>query len=287
MEKVALVLEGGGFRGCYTAGALKWLNDHHIVPEYTVGISATALYAFYFLTDRPQELYDISVVAVTDPHMVGFQAILSEGAPVGYNYMAEHYCFPTYKEALKDLRESDAEFEMGIYNCTQDCLQYKNKWDMDEEGQMLKAACVLPLSNRMTEVNGEKYLDGGIDTMVAVERAKEKGYDRILCIVTKDKDYVRKPNGKFTSLLLHTIYHKNTHMLELLDHRVEAYNRQMNAIYQLEEEGRGMLFRPTRDCGVTRFSGTREQLDDMFLLGWQDMEDRKSELYQFLGIEEK
>ena len=31
MEKFGLVLEGGGVRGAYTAGALAWLNDHAIV----------------------------------------------------------------------------------------------------------------------------------------------------------------------------------------------------------------------------------------------------------------
>ena len=30
MEKIGLVLEGGGIRGAYTAGAVKWLNDNNI-----------------------------------------------------------------------------------------------------------------------------------------------------------------------------------------------------------------------------------------------------------------
>ena len=41
-NKIALVLEGGGFRGCYTAGALTWLYEHGYMFDYTVSISATA-----------------------------------------------------------------------------------------------------------------------------------------------------------------------------------------------------------------------------------------------------
>ena len=44
MEKIGLVLEGGGLRGAYTAGALAWLNDHDITFDYGVGISSGAVY---------------------------------------------------------------------------------------------------------------------------------------------------------------------------------------------------------------------------------------------------
>ena len=43
------------------------------------------------------------------------------------------------------------------------------------------------------------------------------------------------------------------------------------------------MIRPSRVCGVKRFSGTIEQLDAMFNLGWQDMEDRKEDIIKFLS----
>ena len=42
MEKFGLVLEGGGVRGAYTAGALAWLQDNDIYLDYNVGISSGA-----------------------------------------------------------------------------------------------------------------------------------------------------------------------------------------------------------------------------------------------------
>ena len=281
-NKIALVLEGGGFRGCYTAGALTWLYEHGYMFDYTVSISATAIYSLYYAAEMPQQMYDISVKAVTDPHMIGIAAIFTEGALVGYNYMADHYVRPTYMEALQKVRNSDREIEIGMFNMTQQKLQYKNKFELDDNADILKASCTLPISGRMTTVDGQQYLDGGIDTMVSTARAKEKGYDKMLVIVTKDKNYVRKPNGFFLSALLKTIYHKFPKMLEILDHRTEAYYSQMDSVYQLEKEGKGILIRPSRDCGVKRFSGNEEQLKEMFQLGWQDMEDRKDELKAFI-----
>ena len=166
---------------------------------------------------------------------------------------------------------------------TEQELQYKNKYELDEHADILKASCTLPITGKMTKVDGNLYLDGGIDTMVSTARAKAKGYDKMLVIVTKDKNYVRKPNGFFVNILLRLLYGKYTKMLETLDHRTEAYYRQMDSVYELEKEGKGLLIRPSRDCGVKRFSGTIEQLDAMFNLGWQDMEDRKEDIIKFLS----
>ncbi|MBR0385415.1 MAG: patatin-like phospholipase family protein [Erysipelotrichaceae bacterium] len=286
-NKVALVLEGGGFRGCYTAGAMQWLYDHEITFPYVVSISATAVYSFYYCTGEMEALYDLSVKGVSDPHMVGLKAVLSEGALVGYTYMRDHYVKKVYDRSLEKLLKSDVDFEFGVYNMTQQHLQYKNKYDLDPEAELLKASCVLPISGRMTPVNGEKYLDGGIDTMVSVRRAKEKGYDKQLVIVTKDKNYVRKPNSWPVRTLLRILYHNYPGMLDQLDKRTQAYYDQMDSVYQLENEGNGVLIRPSRDCGVGRFSGTNEQLEEMFRLGYSDMEDNKDAIFKLMGISKK
>ncbi|MBQ3376397.1 MAG: patatin family protein [Erysipelotrichaceae bacterium] len=283
VESVALVLEGGGMRGCYTAGAMKWLYEHGYMFKYTVSISATAIHSLYYAAGMIQEMHDISVNSVTDPKFVGIQAILSEGAIVAYNYMCDKYIRPTYKKALEKVRDSDMDFEIGMYNMTQQQLQYKNQYELDDNADILKASCTLPISGRMTEVDGEKYLDGGIDTMVSTARAKAKGYKKMLVIVTKDKNYVRKPNGFWLTLRLKILYGKYKEMLKTLDHRTAAYYEQMDSVYELEDEGNAILIRPSRDCGVKRFSGDAEQLEELFQLGWQDMEDRKDDIIKFLS----
>ncbi len=287
IEDVALVLEGGGFRGSYTCGAMKWLHDNGIQFKYCVSISATAVHSLFYMTGHIQEMHDMSVKAVTDPKFVGVRAVFTEGAICAFGYMKDKYVLPAYREALPELLASDLDYEMGVYNMTREQLEYKNKYDLDPDAELLKASCTLPISGRMSAVDGNKYLDGGIDTMVSLKRAKEKGYKKMLVIVTKDKNYVRKPNGFFLTMLLRMVYGKYKKMLATLDHRTEAYYDQMDAVYRLEEEGNGILIRPSRDCGVKRFSGDEAHLEELFELGWQDMEDKKEEIFSFLGINDK
>ncbi len=285
VKDVALVMEGGGFRGAYTAGALSWLLKNNIHINYSASISAAAIYAFYYAADMPGMLHDFSIDAISDKKLIGLYPILHEGNIVGYNYMVDTYAMSTYPEAVRRIRESDMDLEIGVFNMTREKLEYYNRDYLDEKGQLLKASCVLPISGKMTEINGEKFLDGGIDTMISVKRALQTGHKKCLVIVTKDKNYVRKPNGFFLTALLKIVYRRFPGMLKILDGRVDAYYSQMDAVYKMEEEGNAILIRPTRDCGVTRFSGSRQQLEDIFQLGYQDMEDKKEEIFKFLEIE--
>ncbi|MDO4378912.1 MAG: patatin family protein [Erysipelotrichia bacterium] len=283
-KNVGLVLEGGGFRGCYTAGALNWLYDNGIKINYSVTISAASAYGFFYAGGRIAEMKNIALKGIKDKGVIGLSPLFKEGGIVGYGHLCAKYLEPFYQETLKDIKSSEQDMEIGLYNMDKQELQYFNKDQYDDKGQIIKASCVLPLTGKMTTINGEKYLDGGIRTMVSIERSIATGHQKNIVIVTKDKNYVRKPNGFFLTTLLKLVYHKYKKMLATLDNRVDTYYHEMQMVYDLEKEGKAILIRPSKDCGVGRFSGSEEQLEEMYKLGYQDMEDRKEEIFNFLGI---
>ena len=71
-------------------------------------------------------------------------------------------------------------------------------------------------------------------------------------------------------------------MLATLDNRVETYYHEMQMVYDGEKQGDTILIRPSKDCGVGRFSGSTSQLEEMYQLGYQDMEDKREEIFAFL-----
>ena len=278
-------MEGGGFRGCYTAGALKWLNDHDIHFPYVVTISAASIYGYGYLIGDDQLSYDLSVMAVKDPNFVGLLPFLKKGVLVDYHYLNEHYFIERYLETYGRLLKPDVRLEIGLFNMDKSQLEYFSQDDFDDKATILEGSLVLPVSNHMTRINGDHYLDGGIRHMVSINRSLQTGHDRNLVIVTKDKNYVRKPNGVLLTALLKLMYHKYPGMLKTLDGRVASYYAEMDQIYELENKKEAILIRPSRDTGVKRFTGSHQQLDDMYWLGYQDMEDRKAELFAFLEVE--
>lgn len=286
-SNIGLVLEGGGFRGCYTAGALKWLSDNNIYIKYSASISATTAYAFCYATERIKEMEYVSTVAIKDRGVSGIRPIFKEGGLIGMGYLQEKYLKPFHKEALEYLRQTDREVEIGLFNMDKEVLEYYGKNDFNDAGDHIKASCVLPLSGKMTTIDGQRFLDGGIRTMVSIERSIATGHDKNLVIVTKDKDYVRKPNGFILDKMLKLVYHKYPTMLANIDDRVESYYHEMGMVEDLEKQGKALLIRPSRDCGVTRLSGSYEQLKELFDLGYQDMEDRREDIFKFLEIDTK
>ena len=75
MERIGLVLEGGGVRGAYTAGCLAWLYDNNIHFDYSAGISSGAVYLSCYLMGQPEIAKNMSTRYACDPTMTGFGAL--------------------------------------------------------------------------------------------------------------------------------------------------------------------------------------------------------------------
>lgn len=58
----------------------------------------------------------------------------------------------------------------------------------------IRASASLPLVSRMVEIDGEKYLDGGLADSIPVEYFESIGYDRNVAVLTRPLGYRKKPN---------------------------------------------------------------------------------------------
>ena len=70
------------------------------------------------------------------------------------------------------------------------------------------------------------------------------------------------------------------------DYRIRHinYEKQINLIKSLEEKKEAVYVYPSKHSKVTRLGGSREDLDELFHLGYNDMENKKEEIFSLLGI---
>ena len=63
----------------------------------------------------------------------------------------------------------------------------------------------MPVVSRAVHIDGYSLLDGGISDSIPVQYARNQGYDRIVTVLTRPKDYVKAPTGHdhLYGLLLH------------------------------------------------------------------------------------
>jgi len=283
MGKLGLVLEGGGMRGAYTAGCLAWMIENGIVTDYGIGISMGALHlCTYFLQDT-QMLHKTSVDYMSNKNIIGIRPLLREGRYVGYDYTFEELLKKDLHYDVTPLREKKIDLEMGLYDMEECKTVFFNSQNLDDDLQMIKAACVLPIAGHIQTFKGRQYLDGGITVMIPIERAIEQGCDRNIVIVTKPEGYVRKAAGAFMRWFMKFNYPKHPKMVHDYTHRHENYNRQMGIIADEVSKGKAVLIRPSQTIDVKRFSGDPENLQRLYELGLHDMESRKEEIFKLIG----
>lgn len=283
MDKIGLVLEGGGMRGAYTAGALSWLIDNHVEFDYGVGISAGAINLCSYLLKDKQFLHDITVKYMSDKKNVGLIPLLKEHRYVGYDYMFDDLLIHQVKYDTSLITEKKMNMEFGIYDLNQSKTIFFNADDLDPELRMLKASCTLPIAGNIVDYKGHRFLDGGISIMIPINRSIEQGCNKNLVIITKPEGYVRKAASTFMQKLMAFNYPKYPKMVHDYTHRHEAYNKQMELIEKQVEENKCILVRPSVTIPVKRFSGDPENLKALYELGYQDMETRKEEILKFIA----
>ena len=280
--KTAIVLEGGGLRGAYTAGVCAWFIENNIEFDLHIGISSGAMHAFSLAMKDVKLLHDSSVDYSVLPNNVGWRAILREGTPVGYNFMFEELLTKRLNMTADRIRSIPSLVEFGVYRLAIQKTIWYNQSDVDDKIKLLQAACTLPIAGRNVKVNGEWFMDGGVTTMIPVERALEHQADKIVVVTTKPSNFVRKDNSPLTQFLLDIIYGKYKILLQDFRKRKDVYNREMDLVRQLEKEGKVVHLQPSKDFGAKRFSATLEQVQNMFDLGKSDCEAKRESILRFL-----
>lgn len=283
--KVGLVLEGGGVRGAYTAGALKWLNDHQITFDYGVGISSGALYLCLYWQKETKIPYDLATYYATQKDIVGLSALLKEGHYVAYRKLFEDSLKKKAGMNIDSLIDQKANIEVGVYELEDGYTKYVAAKDMDHEMEILLAACALPIASSVVEYQGKHLLDGGITKMIPIEQAMTKNLDRYFVITTKPKGYTRKPASKLVRFMMKLFYRQYPQVEKDYQVRHLNYEKQMNLIYDLEEKKQAFLIQPSMTIPVSRWKGDPENTKKLYQLGYDDMEKRKQEIFDFLDIQ--
>ena len=91
----------------------------------------------------------------------------------------------------------------------------------------------------MVEIDGEKYLDGGLADSIPVEYFESIGYDRNVAVLTRPLGYRKKPNDMMP--LIRAKYKKYPELVKTIAERHIMYNRELDLI--AEKAGGGQTFR--------------------------------------------
>jgi predicted patatin/cPLA2 family phospholipase len=241
--KTALVLEGGGLRGVFSAGVIDCFLDHDIRFDYVIGVSAGACNAMAILGKQKRYFWSIINTVSGRNSFYGVSQMVDSHRFVNldkifYEYTEQfHFDFDT-------LMNNPTEWEMVVSNIETGKAEYMTTKDLDRLRVIGKASCSLPIITDPVNIDGQLYLDGGICDSIPIEHVLEKGFDRIVVVLTRKKGNYSHTNEP-TKAIIRRIYSAYPNLIKAMYDRGDLYRNEVAMCEQLEQEGKVILIRPT------------------------------------------
>ncbi|MBO5497811.1 MAG: patatin family protein [Bacteroidales bacterium] len=266
IEDTALVLEGGGLRGVFTCGVLDCFMDHGIRFPFAVGVSAGACNGLSYMSGQRGRAKASNIDLMDEYHYVGFRYLLTQGCIMDFKLLFEDFPEKIIPYDYDAYFSNPDRFVMVTTNCLTGQAEYmEEKSDPGRVMDIVRASSSLPFVSRITYVDGIPMLDGGIADSVPVEYAFSQGYDRMVVVLTRNRGYRKKDSAMPLSKI---IYRKYPLLQKALSERNSLYNKTMDMIESLEEEGRIIVIRPQKPVEVGRMEKDTARLSALYDEGY-------------------
>ena len=209
-------------------------------------------------------------------HYVGFKYLLTQGCIMDYKLLFEDFPEKIIPYDYEAYFANTDRFVMVTTNCLTGKAEYlEEKSDSKRVMDIVRASSSLPYVTKITYVDGVPMLDGGIADSIPVEYAKSQGYERMVVILTRNKGY-RKNEKQLP--VPKVIYRKYPELRKTLASRNAQYNRTMEMIERLEEEGSLTVIRPVHPIEVDRMEKDTDKLRALYQEGYELAESFLSSL---------
>jgi len=254
----ALVLEGGGTRGFYSAGVFESFMDEGIMFPYIIGVSAGAANALTYVAGQRGRNRMIVEKYVGDYRYVSKRNMLLHGSIFGYDFI-----FKTIPEQhiFWDKKVYDGagiRFLTGATDCATGKTVWFEKSDISLGFAVTRASCSVPLISKIVKLNGLDLLDGGVSTPIPIEKSIEDGKTFHVVVLTRNQGYI-KPAFRHKNML-RLVYGKYPKLIQAMMDRHEVYNRQLALCERLEQEGKALIIRPLLPLSVDRTAADTRKL---------------------------
>ena len=270
-RNTGLVLEGGGMRGVFTSGVLDAFMKYKLYFHYIVAVSAGACNGLSYASRQPRRARISNIDMLAKYDYIGLRHLVTQGCIFDPDLLYHRFPYELipfdYEAYFRNCRNGDI-FEMVVTNCQTGFAEYlsESSGDTHRLNALARASSSLPYVSKIVEVDGKELLDGGIVDSIPILRSIEAGHETNVVISTRNKGW--RDSGR-DHKQPKFIYRNYPRLRVALSRRIEAYNRQLDLVDELEEQGKILVIRPEEPIVVGRMEKDVDKLEHLYEEGFR------------------
>lgn len=283
MIEAALVLEGGSLRGLFTSGILDVMVEQKIEVSYVNGVSAGSMNGMNYISRQTGRTLEINRKYLHDKRYISFENMVKNRQIFNFDFLFGELSTELVPFDYDTFYHSPQKFEVTATRCRTGQPEYFEKSECKDMVAAVKASSSMPLLSKMIEVDGKKYLDGGVSMPIAYRRAMDLGYEKVALILTRHHGYRKPPLSPLMKRAYAHYFAPLPGLLQSLYDVPERYNRMQEEIDELEEQGKIFVIRPEFPVTVSRVERDLRKLEQLYEEGRRVAEEQLPRLLEYLG----
>lgn len=282
LYNAALVLEGGAFRGQYTAGVVDTFLAHHIEFQSVIGVSAGSLCGVNYVSKQYGRTAMINIHHRHDRDYISMTHLLHKKSIINLDYLFEDHGWQWRNFNERAYERSASSFTAVATSLkTGKAVTFTNLTG-NELTRALKASSSMPILAKPQPTIKGLCLDGGVADSIPYDIAQKQGYDKIVIVRTRDLAYRKKPTSKALDRMYHRYYKQYPAFLKAAIKRPAIYNQQVEEINRLSKEKKFFTLAPQKPVKVSRIEGNVKKLQALYETGRQETELLLPQMIKYL-----
>ena len=161
-------------------------------------------------------------------------------------------------------KKAETDFYVVMTNVESGKAEYVLIKDAFAQMEYLRATSALPFASKIIEINGKKYLDGGISDSIPIDFCESLGYDKIIAVLTRPEGTYKEDKLGF---LYKLVYRKYPNLVNSLLNMATDYEKVLAKIKDLENRGKIFVVRPPEVLKIGRLEKDRNKIQKVYDTG--------------------
>lgn len=281
-SRIGLVLEGGAMRGMFTAGVLDVLMRARVECDAMIGVSAGAALGCNYKSRQIGRALRYNKRFCADPRYAGVRSWLTTGNIYSVKFA---YGVVPFRADPMDERAFAAD-PMEFWCVATDAATGEPAYrcmTRTVDMPFVRASASIPIASRPVEIDGRRYVDGGVSDPVPLEFFEKQGYARTIVVLTQPDDYRKTPLPHMRAIRL--ALHRYPHLAEAIERRPGMYNREIDYVREREKAGAALVIRPAESLNIGALCKDPDELQRVYDCGVREATKALPRVLGFVGEE--